>query len=89
MPEVTTVRAAANILGVHENTIRNWIALGELPSEQRGAFRLPLWEAVEQRSKSSRFAAPEKMIEALEEQAATLEAEAQRLRAAADLLRAE
>jgi excisionase family DNA binding protein len=37
MAEVVTVRAAAQMLGVHENTIRNWIASGELPYEERGA----------------------------------------------------
>lgn len=32
-----TLRAAAELLGVHENTIRNWIDAGKLP-----AFRLPV-----------------------------------------------
>jgi excisionase family DNA binding protein len=89
MAEVVTVRAAAQMLGVHENTIRNWIASGELPYEERGAFRLPLWVGVQARLHIARFAATEDMVNVLLALADTAENEARQLRRAADLIRGD
>lgn len=40
--QTMSVRGAAEILGVHENTIRNWINTGRLRGISMGAHTLPI-----------------------------------------------
>lgn len=85
-----TVKAAAAALGVHENTVRNWINAGLLPAaELPSGNRRPLAAAVAERAQALAdieldATATAKRLEGL---AGRLDAQAERLRRAAVLIR--
>lgn len=82
--EVVSLRDAAVLLGVHENTVRNWIRSGRLPAEKRGQWTLPLKWAVEAVAPTPNLYSAAEMLEA---RAAEYDAAAKRLRSAAQTIR--